>query len=92
MPGQKAHVNRVGRGGEQHGQGEGVGADLHRALQRVGQDRLGAGSLLAVAKPDTRRPRADPGLELGAGPLGHGPAVVDHRDLLGKLVGCGISR
>ncbi len=78
---------RVGRGGKQHGQGEGVGAKLDRALQGVGQDRPGPGSLLAVEEPDPQGPRADPGLELGAGPLGHDPAVVDHRDLLGELVG-----
>ena len=73
---------------QQHGQGEGVGAEVNRApLQGVGQDRLGLGSLLAVEEPDVQGPRADVGLELGAGPLGHDPAVVDDRDLVGKLVG-----
>ena len=87
VPDQAAHIGRVGRGGKQHGQGEGVGAELDRALQGVGHDRLGLGPLLAVEKPDVQSPRADPGLELGAGPLGHDPALVDHRDLPGQLVG-----
>ena len=62
---------------------------MDRAVKGARQDRLGLGSLLAVEQPDLQGPRADPGLELGAGPLGHDPAVVDHRDLLGKLVGLG---
>ena len=83
MPDQTARVGRVGRGGKRHGQGEGVGAEVDRALQGAGQDRLGLGSLLAVEKPDVQGPRADLGLELSAGPLGHDPAVVDDRDLVG---------
>jgi hypothetical protein len=69
VPDQAARVDRVGRG-KQHGQGEGVGAEVDPAVQGGGQDRLGQGSLLAIDKPDVQRPRADPGLELGAGPFG----------------------
>jgi hypothetical protein len=87
VPDQAARVGRVDGGGKQHGQGEGVGAELDRAFQDASQDRPGPGSLLAVDQPDAQGPRAGPGLELGTGRLGDDPAAVDDRDLLGQLVG-----
>src|SRR5262249_58931816 len=57
------------------------------ATHGPGRDRLALAAVLPSELPDVQGARADPGLELGASPLGHDPAVVDDRDLAGKLVG-----